>query len=159
MRIREIREDDWDAIKEISDIQLGEDYLGEWEEEIAEDEVGVRLCVEVDGKIVAFATLWTPDSKDVAILHTNCVHPDHVRKGIGSALVKERLKIAKSMGYETALAHAWNSSRGCNACRMLEKHGFEQQCELLNFYQDIEGHCPTCPGICICSALVYTKKL
>lgn len=155
MKIRDIMESDRESIKAIVDDRLGSGYFESVEEATMGDEI--HLCAEIDGKIVGYGVAVL--SPEYALMQTLVVAKNQEGKGIGSALIKERLKRIKEMGFTTVLARAWRSSKGCNACALLEKHGFEEQCELLNFYQEFDAVCPVCPGICICSAIVYMKTL
>lgn len=155
MKIRDIVEGDRASIKAIVDDRLGPGYFEEIEEGTLGD--GIHVCAVIDGKVVGYGVaVFYPEH---ALMQTLVVDKKHEGKGVGSALIKERLKRIKAAGCNMAIAHAWRSSKGCNVCALLEKHGFEAQCEILNYYQEMDAICPACPGVCVCSAIVYAKSL
>ncbi|HEY5561450.1 MAG TPA: GNAT family N-acetyltransferase [Clostridiaceae bacterium] len=59
-----------------------------------------------DGTITSFCTIWYDEMNHIAKFEPVGTHPDHRKKGLGSAMLLDGLKRLKNLGVETAYVDA-----------------------------------------------------
>ncbi|CUS05958.1 GCN5-related N-acetyltransferase [Candidatus Promineifilum breve] len=110
MLIRPEELHDETAIREVNQLAFGQEAEGALVDALRE--AGAVLCslvAEDDGRIVGHilfspATLEDGPSRwEVAALGPVAVHPEHQRRGIGSALILAGLDICRVRGYDVAI--------------------------------------------------------
>lgn len=158
-----------EAIKEIADLTLGEDYANP--NDILNSEISIHA--QIDGKIVGYATgiidfphiLGVEKSTlenlypfQTGIICNVATHPDYQRKGIGYTLTQEIIKTFQLLHQNTIVASAWKSKNGVNIGGVLEKLGFKQVVEIPEFWKGCP--CIQCDPIeCLCPAVIYELKI
>ena len=108
----------------------------------AEDETG-----RIIGQIVMYRTVILTDSADFTalVLSPVCVHPDHFRKGIARAMIKQASQRALSMGYTAVFL--------CGDPQIYSGLGFRPSYEFGIFHKD-DPQAQWCMGKeLICGAL------
>ncbi len=80
------------------------------------------LCIaRAGGEIVGSISL-TPDADGVPCIHEAAVHPEHLREGVGTAMLDFAAKRAAELGAETLRLYVWEGNTP--AIRAYEKSGF-----------------------------------
>jgi ribosomal protein S18 acetylase RimI-like enzyme len=80
-------------------------------------------CVRVDGHLVGMATVGFPDDENGALAMTDIrVHPDHRRRGIGTALLRAALPTMRER--HRATVAGWGVTAGGAGSRWAETLGF-----------------------------------
>lgn len=85
------------------------------------------LVAEIENQVVGFATYGTFREKigyQFTVEHSVYVAPDYIGKGIGSGLLTELIKQAKSDGYHTMIGGI--DAQNHDSIRFHEKFGFAQ---------------------------------
>ncbi len=108
--IREREPADDEAIRRLNDLAFGSPFEGKLIEELREAFIdAVELVAVEDGAIVghilfsALTTMVDDDAVPTLSLAPMCVHPDHQRSGIGSALVEVGLELARRREWQAVV--------------------------------------------------------
>jgi len=88
------------------------------------------LAARTDGGVVGYADLWTGewDNTDLAWFGL-AVHPDHRRRGIGSALMARLLELTRESGRSKVGIDSWDSEAGVG---FATAQGFERKSQAIN---------------------------
>lgn len=171
MEVKSISKDYYyEHVQELVEECLGKTYS---ENVVSLDEDDkVLLVVEENDKTIAFACGYnseTPEdyidylNKDLganSILEKVVVDSEHRGKGLGTMLLKERLKRLE----QPTIVEAWIRSDSPDSTSLLEKNGFEIVEKFENrWYEESkkakdENFCPDCGQICECDSAVYIYK-
>lgn len=166
--IEEVSEDDYDEeIMKVIKQGLGDTYSQDVKS--LEEEDSVLLVSKVNNKIVGFGCGYNSESAEEysnileqdlnanSVLEKVSVLESYRSKGIGSKLLRERLKRLK----QPTITESWIRSDSPDSTSLLESHGFER----LKFVEDrwLEeskeeddpNFCPDCGRICRCDCAVY----
>jgi ribosomal protein S18 acetylase RimI-like enzyme len=114
------------------------DVIDSWAEELNYEKV-LPLVAEVDGNIVGDATLhrrkfgWTSHVGKVRLV----IDTDFRGKGLGTALVKELIEIAKHAGLEFLVVELMADQKGAIAA--FKGLGFEKEAVFYNYVKDQTG--------------------
>ena len=112
IKIRPETEDDHARISEVNDLAFGQKNEGKLIEELRKNDQfipGLSLVAELDGLVVGHIlfypiTINCSNTKHLSLaLAPMSVIPEHQNKKIGSLLVKEGLRLAKMLGYESVI--------------------------------------------------------
>lgn len=97
------------------------------------------------------------------VLKSSAVVPSMRGRGIGLALVRERLLILVQKGCTVAYTFAWDSGERESSQGVLEAAGFEFVVEIPHYWQEPSGaesfECVKCGTPCTCTAIVMRKSL
>ena len=85
------------------------------------------VAVAADGELAAFCTVWFDDVTRTAVFEPVGTHPDHQKRGLGKAVMREGLRRAQRLGANLATvssysegAHALYDSMGFTEFDLLE---------------------------------------
>jgi GNAT superfamily N-acetyltransferase len=85
------------------------------------------VAVASDGDLAAFCTVWFDDVTRTAVFEPVATHPDHLKRGLGKAVMSEGLRRAQRLGANLATvssysdgAHALYASMGFTEFDLLE---------------------------------------
>jgi ribosomal protein S18 acetylase RimI-like enzyme len=173
-------------ILELSDKQLGKDYLDNESLSKAHSDPNNYLALAIDenGVLVGFCLGYIVDSsriqqefkissKDIpdviknasklAVLKTIAVSEKYKGIGIGGNLIKDCTNYFKSKDLCAICSIGWKSKNGTNVERILLRAGFEKLIEIPEFWniESIEKKysCPVCGNPCNCSAVIFFATL
>lgn len=99
----------------------------------------IPLLVESSGEVVASGTLyralhgWTTHVAEIRM----AVARPFQRRGLGTALLRELVRLATSLGVEKMIANVVDNQLG--AIRAFEKRGFQREAVLKGHVKDIHG--------------------
>jgi len=97
-----------------------------------------------------------PLGDEVAIFHASAVREEWEGNGIGSALMRVRLRLAREAGVDSGIGTAWLRPHTVGSSALFEKFGFERVDTVPEFYASIDDReCPDCGDPCECSAGIY----
>ena len=80
------------------------------------------VAVAPDGELAAFCTVWFDDVTRTAVFEPVGTHPDHQKRGLGKAVMREGLRRAQRLGATLATV----SSYGEGAHALYESMGFTE---------------------------------
>jgi ribosomal protein S18 acetylase RimI-like enzyme len=131
--IRRYRQDDADAVWDLHNLALEGTgaHLGNgpWDKDLKRikevylDRGGEFLVGVLDGRIVAMGGLNRTDEERGEIKRMR-VHPDHQRRGLGTAILEHLESGARSFGYKTL--HLETAVVQTAAQKLYEKHGYRE---------------------------------
>ena len=165
------------AVAEIASMTLGSAFV---DEEILKNDI--NLCAMIDTEIVAYATTKYIGSeylkkilhdkelkeleaeKQVGYIDSIAVNENYAGKGIGTLLLKSTLLKLKQDNINYAIMAAWRNGTEVNIKALALREGFKEEFEIENFWkEDSIKHnfdCTACgKPPCLCSAVIFTKKL
>jgi len=98
------------------------------------------------------------------VLRNSAVKTNSRGKGIGTALLAERLQWLKKIGCDHVVGLTWLHGKTIQSDRLYRAAGFEQigptVSEFFKSVSETTGmHCPYCGFPCLCSAAMFAKKL
>ena len=181
--IRDAEARDLPRILEISDSELGENYLGgQIESELVSGNTIFRVAESLRDGIVGFSYSYISTgieikqkskikslpksielSSKIALLKTIAVSGKMAGKGIGSSLMRDTFEKFKNLGVESVCCVAWKSSKGINIGGLMSLFKFTKFKELNNFWKQDSltqnYYCLECGKPCLCSAVIFTKTL
>ncbi|WP_439185536.1 GNAT family N-acetyltransferase [Carboxylicivirga taeanensis] len=102
-------------------------------------------------------------SARILVVKTIVVKAEHQRKGCGTGLLKHLIEEAFREDTKAILALGWKSKSGVNIQHLMATFGFEERCEIKEFWKSgsekYQYQCPDCGHPCNCSAIIYSKLL
>ncbi|WP_430935402.1 hypothetical protein [Saccharicrinis sp. 156] len=182
-RLRYAVSKDLARILEISDAELGKDYLDEtFKDKITSDNTIFRVAESPANGLMGFCYSYISETEDVikdlginklpkyskisskiAVLKTIAVKSGIQDKGIGSALMRDSLCLFENKNIESVYCLAWKNKQGINIGGLMKLYDFKLYEEIANFWTDgskKNGYlCPECGNPCECAAVIYTKAL
>jgi GNAT superfamily N-acetyltransferase len=98
-----------------------------------------------------------------AMLKTIAIHPNHQKKGLGTALLKATLNALKEEKIQDLYVIAWKSGNTVNLASLLSEFNFKPMAAIPEYWyaDSLEKKyvCPACGGPpCVCSALLYKNS-
>lgn len=107
-------------------------------EDIAAPESGQSLFVAVvDGEIVGFVAFSADKVRPLGEIGLNAVHPDHVGKGIGTAMYRFALDRLKELGVAVVEVGTGGDPSHAAARRAYEKVGFVAAIPSVHMYRKL----------------------
>ena len=105
---------------------------------IAKPDSGHSLAIaQIDTTIAGFVS-WKPDiAPGIGEITLNAVHPDHARKGIGTALYEHALSALKAAGMQLATVGTGGDPSHAPARRAYEKAGFSAHIPSIYMYRKL----------------------
>jgi putative acetyltransferase len=110
MTIRDETPADFDAIRQVNSAAFSSDLEAGLIERLRDEGIIIRSLVAVaDAQLVGhilFSQVWVENDKEmvtVASLAPMAVHPDHQRRGIGSALVRDGIEVCRQDGWHAII--------------------------------------------------------
>ena len=102
---------------------------------------GTHRAAVVDGGVVGALRLLLPtkDNPSVAIVDV-AVHPHHRRRGIGSSLIAEGIRLASAAGRTELIAEVDEPGPGTPGREFARHHGWT--CDLFETRRDHDDRCP-----------------
>ena len=99
----------------------------------------------------------------IGVLRNSAVKSDFRGRGIGAALLSERLQWLTSLNCEYSVGLTWLHGKTIQSDRLYKSAGFQQIGQIVpEFFkrlsEDTGMHCPYCGFPCLCSAAMYAKK-
>ena len=183
IKFRDAKSKDLPKILEISDAELGKDYLDETiKDKIVSKTTIFRVAESSSEGLVGFCYSYLSNAKDIitelgikklpkaltisskiVVLKTIAVSTFIKGRGVGSSLIKDSLEIYNKQEVESIYCLAWRSKKGTNIHGLLNIHNFSIYEEIPNFWtkdsQEKGYLCPECGNPCKCVAVIYTKAL
>ena len=183
--IMDALENDIPNIVDISDKELGKDYLNDDDiKSLFNNSDSIfRIVKSTSGEIVGFSYSYyaTTDivkkrtriaklpksfeySSNIGVLKTFAVKSKCKNSGIGTALVVDATTKMKEQNICSVITIAWKSNHGINIAGIMKNNDFLRYNEIPNYWKEDslkEGYCcPTC-GLppCACSAVIFGKAL
>lgn len=182
--ITDAAESDIPHIIDISDTELGKDYLNDEDLKgfFAASDCILRVAKKGGKEIVGFSfSYYAPPeaigekmrwenmpkkfqySTRIGVLKTVAVRSKHKGMGIGNSLVVDAQSELGKKGVPSILTVAWKSDLGINISGIMSKNGFVPNCEIEAYWRKdsiVSGYdCPVCGNPCHCSAVIYVKTL
>ena len=182
MTIEQCHKNDLKDVKEISDQQLGNNYLTESDlQHYYSSSTSHILVARNLNKVIGFSIFIIGNAEDIlaelgqehnevlkllgkynrAHLHkTTAVHQKHVEQGIGSALIKHAFRKNKADIYFSLI---WKRKVQTPMFHIRTKLGFKPLCEIDNYWSKNSitksYDCPECgQPPCTCSLIIMTKR-
>ena len=183
--IMDALENDISSIVDISDKELGKDYLNDYDiRSLFEKSDSIfRIVKSSSGEIIGFSYSYyaTPVivkersrikklpksfeySNNIGILKTVAVKSKCKNRGIGTALVIDAINKMKEKSIYSVITIAWKSKDKINMEGIMKNNDFLRYNEISDYWKEDsirEGfYCPTCGSPpCFCSAVIYGKTL
>lgn len=170
-----------DRVVELWDRRFGavEEYTDEWIADSLEEGKPTEAFVAVNGGYVlgfGIATFSTPDyvrdyvdldvfdrplPDNCGVLHILCVDEKYEGRGIGTELVKARLRWLAVEGCEAVFGISWHREDHRDSRALFEKFGFDAVETVEEYYRKSQGRapCPDCGEGCLCDATIYRREL
>jgi len=105
---------------------------------IARPDSGHAIAVATTGDALAGFVSWKPNiAPGIGEITLNAVHPDHGRRGIGTALHEHALAALKSAGMQLATVGAGGDPSHAPARRAYEKAGFSTHLPSIYMYRKL----------------------
>lgn len=189
VKIMDMKKVNIPQIIEISDEELGKDYLNYNDIEKMIDNKENYICrvayLNESNKIVGFCLCYivTPDklqsilkvelnriprfllhSDKIGVIKTVAVEKKYQGYGIGKRLVEDSYKELENRGVQSVFSVAWKNNGEVNMDGILTLLGFKKYIEIERYWEaeSLEkGYfCPVCgKPPCICSAVIYAKAV
>lgn len=132
MQIRRMSEKDIESVAELEQQIFSSPWRKESIEKAYLIEANIYLVAEVEGKIAGYCGLWT--SFETADLCNIAVHPEHRRKGIADAILKESFGFCRQRQVEQMLLEVRKSN--VSAIALYCKNGFKNIDIRKNYYKN-----------------------
>ena len=178
-------ENDIPSIVDISDKELGKDYLNDFDiKSLFNDSDSIfRIVKSSSGETIGFSYSYYATSeivkkrtriekfpkpfkysKNIGVLKTFAIKSNCKNSGIGTALVVDAITKMKERNICSVITIAWHSNHGINIAGIMKNNGFLRYHEISDYWKADslkEGYyCPTCgQPPCSCSAVIYGKAL
>ncbi|MCE7056900.1 GNAT family N-acetyltransferase [Algoriphagus sp. AGSA1] len=183
MKIRDIKQNDLSKVLEISDQELGKEYLDEdILTKISSDRFIFRIAETEANGIIGFCysyitspTEFIEDfgveslprslkfSDSIGVIKTIAVLDSQKGKGVGSSLLSNVQEILKQRNIHSVICIGWRSEVGVNIEGLMKLNRFIFFKEIKNFWtidSKEKGYlCVDCGNPCSCSAMIYSKAL
>lgn len=126
----------WSDLEQVMLIE-GASYLSPWsrgsfEREISENSTATYVVAEQDGRICGYAGMWV--LLDEGHITNVAVHPDHRRRGLGTALLSELARRAERLGVLQLTLEVRPSNHGAQA--LYQRLGFVARGRRKGYYSD-----------------------
>lgn len=92
-------------------------------------------------------------------LHFGGVDPDWRNQGVGTALMRARLKWIGQRSSGKVFGLSWVRDGHPDSRALFENFGFEQVSYEHSYYAQTDRRCPDCDGGCDCDAVLYGRNL
>ena len=174
MKIRNLLEDDLNAVKVFTDRWIGEGYytLDQLQDIYQKSQAQKLNCsfVALDGNDIdavrlTYApgkwwqgtksispALWDVRPSAVAYFKSLFVSDQYQGKGLGKILSQQSMDIVKQMGGMAIICHSWLESPNNSSQKYLEKMNFKEVKKWHNFWKEIDYSCTRCGRPCLCTA-------
>jgi len=121
----------------------------------------------------AGVSFYSPFGKDaiellngniIGVLQNSAVEESHRGKGVGTALLSNRISWLTQTGCDYAVGLTWLHGKTTQSDHLYKSAGFQKVGpNVLEFFKSLSQrtgmHCPYCGFPCTCSAAMYAKKL
>ena len=163
-------------VSQIASATLGSSFVNE---DIFDNEI--NLCAKIDEKIVAYATtkfidldylkkiirdkkLHLDEFLKIGYIDSIAVNEDYSGYGIGTLLLKNTLSKLRENKIGFAIMAGWINKDQVNIKKLAIKEGFKEEFIIEDFWKEdslkFNFDCTACgKPPCLCSAIIYTKKL
>lgn len=164
-------------VAQIASATLGSSFVNE---EILDNDI--NLCVKIDDKIVAYATTKFIDLdylekiirdkklqldkeyEKIGYIDSIAVDENYSGYGIGTLLLKNTISKLRENKIGFAIMAGWKNQDMVNIKGLAIKEGFKEEFLIENFWKEdsikFNFDCTACgKPPCLCSAIIYTKKL
>jgi ribosomal protein S18 acetylase RimI-like enzyme len=174
----------WSRILQISDCELGKDYISDANlSKIVDDESYLSRVAVINGKVVGFAIAKTVGFADletllkvertkiprflsvndkIGYISVVAVGRSGQGVGIGFKLVKDLVDTLEEDGITSFCCTAWKNSDRINVGNILKSLDFEEGITIENYWTEdsIQNKydCPECGNPCKCSAVMFFRS-
>jgi len=164
-------------VSQIASKTLGSSFVNE---DILDNDI--NLCAKIDEEIVAYATTKFIDLdylkkiirdkklqldqeyEKIGYIDSIAVNEDYSGYGIGTLLLKNTLSKLRENKIGFAIMAGWINKDQVNIKKLAIKEGFKEEFIIEEFWKEdsikFNFDCTACGNPpCLCSAIIYTKKL
>jgi GNAT superfamily N-acetyltransferase len=176
MQIRELKPQDFEAVLEFADINIGMNYFSHEKLEkiitasrkdgvdcsfVLEDDEGlqgIRLTfppgqwIDRDSRQPLHSELWKVPLSQAGYFQSLFIAKKCQGQGWGQRLSMASIENLKKLGARAVICHSWDESPGNSSRKYLDSLGFEPVISIPNYWKCIDYECTRCGKPCLCTA-------
>lgn len=175
LRIREFHDSDIPMVKQLTDIEIGDNYFNFLELRQMQRQSlragmnasfvltdgqqihGIRLSFPqgnwLGGKGNRLSDhLWDFSMADTAYFQSLFIRKQFQGQGWGKKLSIKSMDILKAMGAKGIVCHSWVESPGNSSLKYLQSLGFKSIASYPEYWKMVDYKCPLCGKPCLCTA-------
>ncbi len=183
MRIRELRLNDIQKVKEFTDIGIGKNYFSlielkdSFEKSASQGVMCSFVLVDENEQIMGLRLayppgawskgkgtklrpdLWKVPIDKVAYFQSLFLSDEAQGKGYGPQLSESAIEAFKKLGAKAVVTHAWKESPNYSSIKYLSRFGFEPIATHLHYWIDVDYECSLDGKPCKCTAEEMIKYI
>jgi len=93
------------------------------------------------------------------VLHLGVVDSQYENQGIGTRLMKARIRYARQMDADHVWGVSWQREGAKDSSVLFDRLGFTREAIVDDYYQGDRETCPDCESTCTCPGVIYRRRL